>query len=418
MPAPSDLAHPSVDAFDVARIREDFPALHQEVHGQPLVYFDNAATSQKPRAVIDRITAYYQTENSNVHRGVHTLSQWATDAYEAGRASVQRFINARHSHEIIFTRGTTESINLVATSFGRARIGAGDNVVISTLEHHSNIVPWQLICEEKGASLRVVPVSEAGVLDLDVYGALLDERTRIVAISHISNALGTINPVRSIIEEAHRRGIPVLLDSAQAVPHEAVDVQALDVDFCAFSSHKMFGPTGIGVLYGKEALLDAMPPYQAGGDMIETVSFEKTTFNSLPHKFEAGTPHIAGVVGLDAAIRYLEGIGMDAIAAYERDLLAYATRKLATLNGIRFIGTAPDKASVVSFLLGDIHPYDTGAVLDRLGIAVRTGHHCTQPLMDRLGIPGTARASLAFYNTREEIDRLHAGLLKVQALFS
>ncbi|MDZ4698757.1 MAG: cysteine desulfurase [Rhodothermales bacterium] len=416
MPASPATVRPTV-AFDVDRVREDFPALHQRVNGAPLAYLDNAATSQKPRAVIDRMAAYYASENSNVHRGVHTLSQRATDAYEAGRELVQGFINARHAHEIIFTRGTTESINLVAATFGRSRVRAGDNIVVSTLEHHSNIVPWQFVCEEKGATLRVVPVSDAGVLDLGAYERLLDERTRIVAISHISNALGTINPVRALIAAAHRRGIPVLLDSAQAAPHAELDVQALDVDFCAFSGHKMMGPTGIGVLYGKEALLDAMPPYQGGGDMIESVSFAKTTYNTLPHKFEAGTPHIAGVIGLGAAIAYLEAIGMDAIAAYEQELLDYATERLADIDGIRFIGTAPEKAAVVSFLIGNIHPYDTGSVLDRLGIAVRTGHHCTQPLMERLGIPGTARASFAFYNTREEIDRLHAGLLKVRTLF-
>ena len=416
MPASLDTARTTV-AFDVDRIREDFPALHQRVNGAPLAYLDNAATSQKPRAVIDRMAAYYASENSNVHRGVHTLSQRATDAYEAGRELVQGFINAQHAHEIIFTRGTTESINLVAATYGRSRVRAGDNIVVSTLEHHSNIVPWQFVCEEKGAALRVVPVSDAGELDFEAYTRLLDERTKIVAISHVSNALGTINPVQAIIEAAHRRGIPVLLDSAQAAPHAELDVQELDVDFCAFSGHKMMGPTGIGVLYGKEALLDAMPPYQGGGDMIDSVSFERTTYNTLPHKFEAGTPHIAGVIGLGAAIAYLEAIGMDAIAAYEHELLTYATERLADIDGIRFIGTAPEKAAVVSFLIGQIHPYDTGSVLDRLGIAVRTGHHCTQPLMERLGIPGTARASFAFYNTREEIDRLHDGLLKVRTLF-
>jgi cysteine desulfurase/selenocysteine lyase len=419
MPATSlPVALPEPAVFDVGRIREDFPSLHQRVNGEPLVYLDNAATSQKPRSVIERIETYYRSENSNVHRGVHTLSQRATDAYEAGRERVRRFINARHAHEVVFTRGTTESINLVAAAFGRSHLRAGDNVVVSTLEHHSNIVPWQLVCEEKGASLRVVPVSDEGVLDLEAYATLLDERTRIVALNHVSNALGTVNPVGAMIATAHRHDIPVLLDSAQAVPHAVLDVQALGVDFCAFSGHKMFGPTGIGVLYGKESLLDAMPPYQGGGDMIESVSFEKTTFNHLPHKFEAGTPPIAGVVGLAAAVAYLETLGMDAISTYEHDLLAYATDTLSGIDGFRLFGTAPDKTSVLSFLLDGVHPYDTGVVLDRLGIAVRTGHHCTQPLMARLGIPGTARASLAFYNTREEIDRLRDGLLRVKALFS
>jgi cysteine desulfurase/selenocysteine lyase len=404
--------------FDVDRVRQDFPVLHRTIYdGQPLVYLDNAATSQKPQAVIDRINAYYSRENSNIHRGVHHLSQEATEMYEEARRKVARFINAGETHEVIFTRGTTESINLVAATFGRKKVQAGDEIVISAMEHHSNIVPWQLLCEEKDATLRVIPINEQGEILLDAYEELLTERTKLVALAHVSNSLGTINPVAEMIETAHERGIPVLLDGAQAVPHKPVDVQALNVDFYCFSSHKMFGPTGIGVLYGKEVLLNAMPPYQGGGDMIETVTFEKTTFNSLPHKFEAGTPHIAGGIGLGAAVDYLTHLGLDAIAAYEHDLLDYATAQLSAIDGLRLIGTAAEKASVCSFLVGDIHPYDAGTILDRLGIAVRTGHHCTQPLMDRFGLPGTVRASLAFYNTRDDVDRLVAGLHKVKQMF-
>lgn len=413
-PLPSDTAL----RFDVARVRADFPALDQEVHGRPLVYLDNAATAQKPRAVIDRLRAYYERENSNVHRGVHTLSQRATDAYEDARARIARYIGAPSPRQVIFTRGTTEAVNLVAATYGRTHVGPGDEVLISALEHHSNIVPWQLLCEATGAVLRVIPVDERGVLDLDAFGRLLSERTRLVAVAHVSNSLGTVNPVRALITAAHDRGIPVLLDGAQALPHQRVDVGALDVDFYCFSGHKMFGPTGIGVLYGREALLDAMPPYQGGGDMIETVTFERTTFNTLPHKFEAGTPHIAGAIGLGAAVDYLEALDFEGARRHEDAVLAYATERLAALPGMRLIGTAPEKAGVLSFLPGEIHPYDAGTILDRLGIAVRTGHHCTQPLMQRLGIPGTVRASFAFYNTRDDVDRLVEGLHQVYRLFS
>ena len=411
----SFVASQPVVRFDIERIRSDFPALQQDVHGRPLVYLDNAATSQKPRAVIDRIRDYYVRENSNVHRGVHTLSQRATEAYEAARARIARYIGAPGTHQVIFTRGTTEAINLVAFSYGRNRLKAGDEVVISTMEHHSNIVPWQLVCEATGAVLRVIPVDDDGALCYDEYQRLLTEKTRLVAVAHVSNALGTINPVRRMIRDAHGLGIPVLLDGAQAMPHMKVNVRDLDCDFYCFSGHKMFGPTGIGVLYGREALLEAMPPYQGGGDMIETVTFERTTYNALPHKFEAGTPHIAGAVGLGEAVAYLEALDFEAAARHEQDVLAYATGRLAELAGMRFIGTAPQKAGVLSFLPGDVHP---GTILDQLGIAVRTGHHCTQPLMKRFGIPGTVRASFAFYNTREEVDRLFDGLRQVQRLFT
>ncbi len=404
-------------SFDVDRVRADFPALHQEVHGQPLVYLDNAATAQKPRAVIERLRQFYERENSNVHRGVHTLSQRATDAYEGARARIARFVGAAGPHEIVFTRGTTEAVNLVADAYGRLAVGRGDEIVVTAMEHHSNIVPWQLLCQRTGARLRVVPVTDAGELVYEEYLALLNERTKLVAVVHVSNTLGTVNPVRQMVRDAHSLGIPVLVDGAQAVPHAPVDVQKLGCDFYCFSSHKLFGPTGLGVLYAKAPWLDRLPPYQGGGDMIETVSFEGTTFNEPPHKFEAGTPHIAGAVGLAAAIDYLEGLGYDAIARHERDLLAYATERLTALDGVRLIGTAPGKASVVSFLIDDIHPYDAGTILDRLGIAVRTGHHCTQPLMQRYGIPGTVRASFAFYNTREEIDRLVDGIRQVKKLF-
>ena len=415
IPAKTQTASP---AFDVEAIRARFPALHQTIYdGRELVYLDNAATSQKPDVVLDRMAAYYAEENSNIHRGVHFLSQQATDAYEQARSTLANFVNAAHTHEVIYTRGTTDAINLVASSWGRENVHAGDEIVISTMEHHSNIVPWQLLCDEKGATLRIIPINEHGEVRFDAYEAMLTDRTRLVATCHVSNALGTVNPVEAMIEAAHARGIPVLLDGAQAVPHMAVDVQALDVDFYCYSGHKMFGPTGIGVLYGKESLLDAMPPYQGGGDMIESVSFEKTTFNSLPHKFEAGTPHIAGGIGLGTAAAFLMDLGHDAIAAYEHDLLDYGTERLQAVDGLRIIGTASQKASVLSFLIDDIHPYDAGTILDRLGIAVRTGHHCTQPLMDHLGLPGTVRASLALYNTRDDVDRLVDGLFKVKTLF-
>ncbi|MEO0639099.1 MAG: cysteine desulfurase [Bacteroidota bacterium] len=403
--------------LDIQSIRKVFPTLQEKVHGKELVYFDNAATSQKPQLVIDRIEAYYEHENSNVHRGVHYLSQTATNAYEHTRKLAQELINAEHEHEIIYTKGTTEGINLVAHSFGKAFIKEGDEIILSYLEHHSNIVPWQLIAEELGATIKVIPVNDAGELDMEAYANMLNERVKIVSIVYISNSLGTINPVEEIIRLAHDRDIPVLLDGAQVVPHQRVDVQALDVDFLAFSGHKMFAPTGVGILYGKEKWLNAMPPYMGGGDMIDTVTFEKTTFNSLPHKFEAGTPNIAGVIGLGAGIEYINSVGYDNISAWEKELLDYGTEKLSEIEGIRLIGTAKEKASVISFLIDGIHPYDAGTILDQLGIAVRTGHHCTQPLMKRLEVPGTMRASFAFYNTKEEIDRLVEGLKKVKQMF-
>lgn len=392
--------------FDIARIRADFPILAIRVHGKPLVYLDNAATTQKPRAVIDAVVRYYESQNANVHRGVHALSETATERYEAARIKVQRFLNARDPREIVFVRGTTEGINLVASSWGRKNVGAGDEVVISAIEHHSNIVPWQMLCTERGAKLRVIPANDRGELLLDEYESLLTDRTKIVAIGHVSNALGTINPVREMIATAHRRGIPVLVDGAQGVPHLKVDVCALDADFYVFSGHKIFAPTGIGVLYGKREILEAMPPYQGGGDMILSVTFEKTTYNELPYKFEAGTPHVEGVIGLGAALDYVGSIGLDAIAAYEHDLLDYATEQLMLIEGLRIIGTAREKASVVSFTLDGVHPHDIGTIVDQEGIAIRTGHHCAQPLMMRFGVPATARASLALYNTRDEIDAL------------
>ncbi len=404
--------------FGVERIRQDFPALQVRVHGKPLVYLDNAATSQKPQVVIDRITRYYLSENSNIHRGVHFLSDLATQAYESTRDRVRQFLNAAHDREIIFTRGTTEGINLVAHSFGRSRVRAGDEVVISAMEHHSNIVPWQILCEEKSATLRVIPVNDAGELLLEEYERLLCDRTRLVAVTYVSNALGTVNPVKPMIATAHRRGIPVLVDGAQAAPHLAVDVQDLDCDFFAFSGHKLCGPTGIGILYGKADLLESMPPYQAGGDMISAVTFERTLYNSLPYKFEAGTPHIAGVIGLGAAIEYVQRIGLPRIAAYEADLLAYGTELLSAIPGLRIIGTAREKASVLSFVLDGIHAHDVGTILDHEGIAIRAGHHCAMPVMKRFGVPATARASLAFYNTREELEALAKGLHKVIEVFA
>jgi len=400
------------------RIRSDFPILGKTINGHELAYLDNAATAQKPRSVLDRINEYYTSENANVHRGVHTLSQTATETYEAARNRIATFLGASSPREIVFTRGTTEAINLVASSMGVSGIGQGDEIVVSEMEHHSNIVPWQLLCERTGATMRVVPVSEAGELEYDEYQASLNERTRLVALVHVSNSLGSINPVRRIISDAHSLDIPVLLDGAQATPHMRVNVSEIDVDFYCVSSHKMFGPTGFGVLYGKEALLEALPPYQGGGDMIEEVDFAGTTFNELPHKFEAGTPHIAGAIGFAAAIDYLESVGFDWISEQESDLLTYATGRLRDIEGLRIVGEAKQKASVISFLLGNSHPYDVGTVLDKMGIAVRTGHHCTQPLMKRYGIPGTVRASLAFYNTRDEIDRLVSGLKKASSLFS
>ena len=404
-------------SFAVERIRNDFPILKQQVHGKPLVYLDNAATSQKPQVVIDTVTQYYLAQNSNVHRGVHFLSEQATQAFEGARAKVARFLNASNAREVIFVRGATEGINLVAQSYGRTFIKAGDEILISAMEHHSNIVPWQMLCEQIGARLRVIPFNYDGELFLDEYERLLNEWTKLVAVVQVSNALGTINPIKQIIEMAHRRGIPVLVDGAQAVPHMRVDVQALDCDFYAFSGHKLFGPTGIGVLYGKADLLEAMPPYQGGGDMISAVTFEKTHYNTLPYKFEAGTPDIAGVIGLGVAIDYLSEIGLDAITAYEHELLAYATDALSTIKGVRIIGTAREKAGVLSFVLDGIHAHDIGTILDHEGIAIRAGHHCAMPVMQRFGVPATARASLAFYNTKEEVDALIRAIHKVIEVF-
>jgi len=393
--------------------RHHFPLLRQRVNGKPLVYFDNAATSQKPQVVIDTIMRYYMEENSNIHRGVHYLSEKATQAYEAARAKVKAFLNASSVKEVIFVRGTTEAINLVASSYGKLAIRNGDEVLISALEHHSNIVPWQILCEERGAVLRVIPMNDRGELILEEYARLLGPKTRIVAVTHVSNALGTVVPVKQMIGMAHGLGIPVLVDGAQAVPHMKVDVRDLDADFYAFSGHKMFGPTGIGVLYGKEHLLEKMPPYQGGGDMIKSVTFEKTIYNDLPHKFEAGTPSIASGVGLGAAIDYLGQMDLRAVAAYEKDLLDYATAQLSQIPRVRIIGTAAEKASVLSFTIDGIHPHDVGTILDLEGVAIRTGHHCAQPVMLRFGIPATARASFAFYNTKDEVDILVRGIQKV-----
>ena len=407
----------STVALDVERIRKDFPILHQEVHGRPLVYLDSAATSQKPQVVLDALADYYGRDNANVHRGVHQLSERATEAYEGARTRIQRFLNAAHSREIVFVRGTTEGINLVAHTYGRRTVGPGDEVVITALEHHSNIVPWQMLCEEKGAALRVVPIDDAGEVDFEAYERLLGERTRLVAVAHVSNALGTIVPVKRMIEAAHRRGIAVLVDGAQAAPHLRVDVQDLDCDFYTFSGHKTYGPTGIGVLYGKTDLLEAMPPFQGGGDMIKSVSFEKTVYNDLPYKFEAGTPDIAGAIGLGAALEYLEGLGLDRVAAHEHALLVHGTERLSSLPGLRLVGTAREKASILSFLVDGVHAHDVGSILDREGIAVRTGHHCAMPVMTRFGIAATTRASLGVYNTREDIDALVEGLAKVREIF-
>jgi cysteine desulfurase / selenocysteine lyase len=404
--------------FDVEKIREDFPVLKQTIHGKPLVYFDSAATAQKPFAVIDAIRKFHEVDCANIHRGVHELSQRSTAAYEETRAKAKRFLNARNKSELVFVRGTTEGINLVTSTWGRLNVKEGDEIIISALEHHSNIVPWQMLCEEKGAALRVIPMNDRGELILEEYEKLLGPRTRMVAVAHVSNALGTINPVRQIIETAHRAGALTLIDGAQAAPHMPIDVQALDADFYTFSGHKVFGPTGIGILYGKMKLLNAMPPYQGGGDMIRTVTFEKTTYNDVPYKFEAGTPNIAGGIGLGAALDYVMHLGLDKIAAYEHELLVYGSNALSQIPGLRMIGTAREKASVLSFVIEGIHPHDIGTVLDRMGIAVRTGHHCAQPVMDWFGVPATTRASLAFYNTRAEIDALVEGLHKVKEVFS
>lgn len=403
--------------YDVARIRADFPILARDVRGKKLVYLDNAATTQKPQQVIDRLVRYYTEENSNVHRGVHYLSEVATAAYEQSRTVVRRFLNARDEKEIVFTRGTTEAINLVASAWGRRNVREGDEVLITAIEHHSNIVPWQMLCEETGARLRVAPVNDAGELVVEEFAKLLTNRTKIAAFGHASNALGTINPVKKMTELAHAAGALVLIDGAQGVPHLSVDVRHLDCDFYAFSGHKVYGPTGIGVLYGKEAILNAMPPYQGGGDMILSVSFEKTTYNTLPYKFEAGTPDIAGVIGLASALDYVSGIGLANIAAHEHDLLQYATARLRDVPGIRLIGTAAEKASVISFTLEGVHPHDIGTILDQEGVAIRTGHHCAQPLMMRFNVPATGRASFGMYNTREEADALAAGLQKVIEVF-
>ena len=397
--------------------RADFPILTQQVYGKPLVYLDNAATTQKPRVVIDAMTEEYYTVNANVHRGVHYLSQRATDLHEASREAVRQFIHASSTREIIFTRGTTESINLVAACFGEQFMQQDDEVIISVMEHHSNIVPWQLLASRKGIKLRVIPMSDKGELDLEAYEQLFNEHTRIVSVAHVSNVLGTVNPVERIIQIAHAHKVPVLIDAAQSVPHIPVDVQQLDADFLAFSGHKIYGPTGIGVLYGKEKWLDKLPPYQGGGEMIGHVSFEHTTFNELPFKFEAGTPDFVGTTGLAAALHYVEQIGMDKIAAYETTLTDYALQQLRTIPGMRIIGEAEQRGAVISFLVGDIHPFDMGTLLDRLGIAVRTGHHCAQPLMQRLGIEGTLRASFAFYNTMEEVDALVAAVRRVSQMF-
>lgn len=403
--------------LDVQAIRKDFPILEQKIYGNPLIYFDNGATTQKPRCVVEKIENGYYNVNANIHRGVHFLSQAATEAHEEARKTVQQFLNARSSNEIIFTRGTTEAINLVASSFTDACMSAGDEVIVSVMEHHSNIVPWQIQAARKGITLKVIPMNEKGELCMDAYRSLFSDKTKLVSVTHVSNVLGTVNPVKEMIEEAHKHGVPVLIDGAQAVPHLKVDVQGLDAEFYVFSGHKIYGPTGIGVLYGKEEWLEKLPPYQGGGEMIQTVSFDKTVFQELPFKFEAGTPDYIGSTALAEALRYVDKLGLDAIAAYENELLQYATGKLTAIEGMRIFGQADHKSSVLSFLVGNIHHYDMGMLLDRLGIAVRTGHHCAQPLMQALGIEGTVRASFAFYNTKEEIDAFAAGVERVRKMF-
>jgi cysteine desulfurase / selenocysteine lyase len=404
--------------FDVARVRADFPILRRQVRGRPLVYLDNAATTQKPQSVIDAIAGYYTGLNANVHRGVHELSERATEAYEGSREKVRAYFNAASVAEIIFTRNATESINLVAQTFGRARVGAGDEVVISAMEHHSNIVPWQMLCERAGARLRVAPIDDCGGLIVDEFERLLGPKTRLVAMSHMSNALGTVNPAAEIVAIAHRHGVPVLLDGSQAAYHMPVDVRALDCDFYVATGHKLYGPTGIGVLYGKRALLEEMPPFLGGGDMIASVTFEKSTWNALPYKFEAGTPDIAGAIGLGAALDYITSIGLEAAGRHEQELLAYGTAALSGVPGVRLIGTAPGKASILSFVMDGIHPHDIGTIVDREGVAIRTGHHCAQPVMERFGISATARASLAMYNTQEDLDALVRALEKVRQVFA
>jgi len=408
----------ATSSFDVETVRRDFPILREKVRGKGLVYLDNAATSQKPQQVVDAITRYYQRGNANIHRGVHFLSEHATEEHEAARQAVQRFVNAARLEEIIFVRGTTEAINLVAQTYGKRNVQAGDEVLISAMEHHSNIVPWQILCEQQGAKLRIIPINDQGELLVDEFQKLLGSRTRMVALAHVSNALGTINPIREVVKMAHSRNVPVLVDGAQAVPHIKVDVRDLDCDFYAFSSHKMYGPMGMGVLYGKFSLLNAMPPYQGGGDMIRSVTFEKTTYNQLPYKFEAGTPDVAGAIGLGAAINYLNVLGIENIAAHEHELLAYATAGLSKVPGIRVVGNAREKAAVLSFVMEGVHPHDIGTILDQEGIAVRTGHHCAQPIMQRFGIPATVRASFGLYNTRSEVDALMAGIEKVREVFA
>ncbi|HOT14795.1 MAG TPA: cysteine desulfurase [Bacteroidales bacterium] len=403
--------------FDVNSVRKDFPILGSTVHGKPLAYFDNGATTQKPQCVIDAVVECYTKTNSNIHRGVHYLSDQSTEMYENARKNIQQFINARYSQEIIFTSGTTGSINAIAFSFGEKFVKAGDEILISAMEHHANIVPWQMLCERKNAKLKVIPVDENGELKLDAVDSLLTEKTKILAITHVSNVLGTVNPIKAIIDKAHKKGIPVLIDGAQSIQHVKIDVQELDCEFFVFSGHKIYAPTGIGILYGKEEWLNQMPPYQGGGDMVDCVTFEKTYYNSLPYKFEAGTTNYVDAVGLSVAIDYIKKLGFDNIAGYEKDLLEYATNKLQTIEGLKIYGTAADKGPVISFLLENIHPYDTGMILDKLGVAVRTGTHCAQPIMDFYEIEGTVRASMAFYNTFEEIDRLYEGLLRVKTMF-
>jgi len=414
---PHPPAQPDLHGYNVERIRADFPILHQKVHGHPLVYLDNAATSQKPRQVIDAIVRYYERDNANIHRGVHYLSEKATEDYENSRKTVQEFLGAGDCREIIFVRSTTEAINLVAQTYVRQHLGAGDEVLITAMEHHSNIVPWQMVCQEKQAKLQVAPINEDGELILQEFERLLSPRTKIVSVAHLSNALGTINPLRQIIQMAHARNIPVLVDGAQSAPRLAVDVRELDCDFYAFSGHKIYGPTGIGVLYGKLPLLEAMPPYQGGGDMISSVSFERTIYNKVPHKFEAGTPDISGPIGLRAALEYINRLGIESIERHEHELLEYATERVSAFPGIKLIGTAKEKAGVLSFVMEGVHPHDIGTILDQEGIAIRTGHHCAQPVMQRFGVPATARASFGLYNTKEEIDALVSGIEKVQEVF-
>lgn len=412
-----ELRNPACVSSDVTLWRKEFPVLRETVHGKPLIYLDNAATTQKPLSVIEAEADFYRHTNANVHRGVHVLSQRATDQYEAAREKVRRFINAASTQEIVFVRGTTEAINLVAQSYARPRLTEDDNIIVSAMEHHSNIVPWQMACGQTGAELRVAPVNDTGELDMEMFARLIGPKTKLVAITHLSNALGTITPVERIISVAHAHGVPVLLDGAQAIAHLGVDVGALDCDFYAFSGHKIFGPTGIGVLYGKATLLEAMPPYQGGGDMIRSVTFGQTLYNDLPYKFEAGTPNIAGAIGLGAALDYVSTLGIGAIAAHEHDLLAYATGLANGIKGLKIIGTAQHKASILSFMLDGVHPHDIGTILDHDGIAIRAGHHCAMPLMQRFGLTGTARASFSLYNTRAEVDALMAGIAKVQEMF-